>query len=213
MRLPRMSGNAWVCTIIALVLFASGAEQVYHRVRGDVRSTFEPPKPPPEDDETLAPKPGEPAPQFRLADAKGQQHSLAQYHGKRLVVHFFCGCSRCEAMARKWAAWQKKDPSVSMIGLVFFDPKYAGEFRQKTGVTFPLVKDPEKKTATQYHSLHCPRAWVVDGQGRVVFTDPHMPDMIEPDLAFAQVKRAYYHPESFLKPNNTAKAASHGSRT
>src|SRR5262249_33848300 len=163
------------------------------------KSTFAPPTPPQEDDAELGPKPGQPAPAFRLADAKGQQHSLAQYRGQRVVVHFFCGCSRCEAMARKWSAWPKQDPNVPIIGLVFFDPKYQKDLRENTGVKFPLVRDPEKKTAQQYHSTHCPRAWVLDGQGKVVFSDPHMADMMDPDLSFAQVKQAYYHPEKFLQ--------------
>src|SRR5437899_65802 len=101
MRFPRMSGNAWVCTIVGLVLLASGAEQVYHSVRGDTARADEERKKllQKQLDATSGPQPGQPAPQFALADEKGGKVSLASFRGKPVVVNFYCGCGRCEAMA------------------------------------------------------------------------------------------------------------------
>src|SRR4051794_36871665 len=99
MRIPRMSGNAWVCSIIALILLAAGGEQAYHAWRGDLGFRDLAEKPPPQDP---APKLGSLAPKFDLP-WKGGRMTLARFQGKRVVVNFFCGCAKCLEFARQEA--------------------------------------------------------------------------------------------------------------
>src|SRR5436309_3052172 len=136
MRMPRMSGNAWVCTIITLVLLASGAEQAYHVIHGDKVKVVTPPPPPP------APKIGERAPDFNLAYGKGGHVTLAQFRGKPVILNFFCGCGRCKEFAKHIAGWQKKQ-HVPMIGLVSFEIAKYPDFQRDTGITFPLIYDAD----------------------------------------------------------------------
>src|SRR5947207_3352324 len=123
MRLPRMSGNAWVCTIITGILLLSGAEQAY-------RAMHPAPLPPVKMAAPVGPQLGDTPPNWTLPDPHGKSFSLTQFRGKPLVVNFYCGCDRCQAMGKLMSGWQKKY-HVPMVGLVTFKPEYFKEFRQK----------------------------------------------------------------------------------
>jgi peroxiredoxin Q/BCP len=181
-----MSGNAWVCTIITVVLLASGAEQAY-------RAMVDKPKPPEVTYQQVGPQLGDPAPDFALPDEKGKQYRLAQFRGKPLVVSFYCGCSKCETIAKTLTPWQKQK-NVAMVGLVTFKPEYMNEFRQKTGVRYPLLLDPNKEVGARWDSMICPRVWVLDKNGRVVTTNPQEPELMTPDETVQMVKQAYGKP-------------------
>jgi peroxiredoxin len=189
MRFPRMSGNAWVCTIITLILLLSGTEQA---IRALSNRPVRDPTPPPSAMD-LGPKLGDELPNFTAPDEGGKQYTLAQFRGKPLIVNFFCGCSRCMGIGRMLAQWQKKE-KAPMIGLVTFKPDFFAEFRKETGITFPLLLDPEKEIGLQWNSPICPRIWVVDAKGRAVFTNPHEPEMMPPQQTAAMVVQAYKNP-------------------
>jgi peroxiredoxin len=181
-----MSGNAWVCTIITGILLLSGAEQAY-------RAMHPPPLPPVKIAAPQGPRLGDTPPNWTLPDAHGKSFSLAQYRGKPLVVNFYCGCGKCQEMGRLMSGWQKKN-HVPMVGLVTFKPEYFKEFRQKTGVEFPLLLDEGKEIGKKWSSETCPRIWVLDGRGRAVFTNPQEPEMLPFPDTVQMVRKAYENP-------------------
>src|SRR5262245_40132676 len=54
-----------------------------------------------------APGVGSIAPAFTLADVEGKKRSLAEFHGRRVALFFFCGCSWCAAVAKEWGPLQR----------------------------------------------------------------------------------------------------------
>jgi cytochrome oxidase Cu insertion factor (SCO1/SenC/PrrC family) len=86
-----MSGNAWVCTIITLILLASGGEQLFHIARGDTQKAEQQKvdEAQKELDASQGPQLGQPAPDFSVPDGKGGKLSLASYRGKPLVLNFY----------------------------------------------------------------------------------------------------------------------------
>lgn len=186
MPLPRMSGNAWVCTIIGGILLLSGAEQAYRSMHPEA-------EPPPPAAAQMGPALGELPPNWTLPDAHGKSFSLVQFRGKPLVVNFYCGCSKCQEVAKLMSGWQKKN-KVPMVGLVTFKPDFFKEFRQKTGVEFPLLLDEGKEIGKKWASEICPRIWVLDGRGRAVFTNPMEPTVISAPETAQMVRKSYENP-------------------
>jgi peroxiredoxin len=172
MRIPRLSGNAWVCLIVLVVLFATVGEQTLRS-----RSADEKPEPRPEPNLTFAGpfKLGQQAPDFTLKDAKGHPVSLHQYRGKRVLLNFFCGCSFCQAVAVGWEQMRKEKnlKPMAVVAVASYKPDHDLKFRQETGATFPILFDTEQRDiATKYDSRICPRVWVLDEQGRILYTSP-----------------------------------------
>jgi peroxiredoxin len=204
MRFPRMSGNAWVCTIITGILLLSGAEQAYRAMH--------PEGPPPvkyTEAQPPGPQLGDIPPNWTLPDPHGKSYSLAQYRGKPLVVNFYCGCQRCQELAKLMSGWQKKK-HVPMVGLVTFKPEFFKEFRQKTGADFPLVLDEGKEIGKKWASEICPRVWVLDGKGRAVWTNPPEPDMITPTDTAQMVRKSYDNPIIPTRPKTPVATKSPG---
>jgi len=48
-------------------------------------------------------------------------------------------------------------------------PSHLKEFQHETDATFPILFDPNWNVAERYHSLKCPRSWVIDEHGFVQF--------------------------------------------
>jgi peroxiredoxin len=182
-----MSGNAWVCTIITLILILSGAEQAVRIVSGKTGPKEPPPQIP------TGPKLGDQPPTFTLPNEKGKKVSLAEFQGKPVVVNFFCGCQKCIGVGKMLGEWQKKE-NVQMVGLVTFKPEFYSEFRRDTGIQFPLLLDPEKEIGMQWNSMICPRIWVLDGKGRAVYTNPQQPEMMGPQQTIAMAVKAWKNP-------------------
>jgi peroxiredoxin len=197
-----MSGNAWVCTIITGILLLSGAEQA-------IRALNPEPEPPPPAPQPVGPQLGDYVPRWSLPDERGKTFTSAQFLGKPLVVNFYCGCSRCEVIAKQMTAWQKKN-RVPMVGLVTFKPEYFQEFRDKTDSEFPLLIDEGKEVGKQWASEICPRVWVVDGQGRAVWTNPQEPDLMDPAATVNGVKQAWAKPVIPTQPNQPPVAKTPG---
>jgi peroxiredoxin len=172
MRIPRLSGNAWVCLIALVVLFATVGEQTLRS-----GSKVEAPKSaPPPDLKFAGPfKLGQVAPDFTLKDAKGRSVSLHQFRGKRVLLNFYCGCSLCQSVAVRWQQMLKEKDlrPIAVLAIASYKPEHDQEFRKETGAKFPILFDtPNRDIATTYDSRICPRVWVLDEQGRILYTNP-----------------------------------------
>jgi peroxiredoxin Q/BCP len=99
-------------------------------------------------------EPGEPAPDFTLPDADGNDVSLSSYRGKRVVVYFYpkastpgCTTQACDfrdSLASLSAA------GVVVLGVSPDKPAALAKFRDEQGLNFPLLSDPEHTVLTAY---------------------------------------------------------------
>jgi thioredoxin-dependent peroxiredoxin len=99
---------------------------------------------------------GDPAPDFSLPDATGNQVSLADLRGKRVVLYFYPrdntpGCTK-EACAFRdtYSQFEAKDTVV--LGVSTDDAKSHQKFITKFDLPFPLLIDEGGTVATAYNS-------------------------------------------------------------
>ncbi len=113
-----------------------------------------------------------PAPERALAKLGADGKStLADYRGKVVVMNFWASwCKPCvdelpllEETHRKISA-----DDALVLGVNYKDlSKKALGFKDKFGLTFPLVRDPDGAYAEQYASKAFPETFVIDREGRV----------------------------------------------
>lgn len=98
--------------------------------------------------------PGDPAPDFALSDDTGATVSLADLAGSRTVLYVYpaamtpgCTTQACDfrdSLAALAAA------GVRVVGLSPDTPARLAQFRERDGLTFPLLSDPDAAVLTAY---------------------------------------------------------------
>ncbi len=92
--------------------------------------------------------PGDPAPDFTLPDADGNEVSLSDYRGRKVIVYFYPaastpGCTKQACDFRDSLA-DLGEAGLDVIGISPDKPAKLAEFRDNEGLTFPLLSDPDK---------------------------------------------------------------------
>jgi thioredoxin-dependent peroxiredoxin len=103
-------------------------------------------------DKRLAP--GDPAPDFTLPDADGHPVSLSSFRGQRVIVYFYPaaltpGCTK-EACDFRDNLADLNAQSVAVLGISPDQPSKLAKFRDKEGLTFPLLSDPDHAVLQAY---------------------------------------------------------------
>ena len=107
---------------------------------------------------------------FTLSDLHNKKWTLSQLHGKIVLVNF-------------WATWcppcRKEMPDLNAIynhflpeGLVILsisdeDMFKIGSFLQPTGFTYPILLDPGRKVAKEFHVDGIPQSFVFNRDGKL----------------------------------------------
>jgi peroxiredoxin Q/BCP len=98
--------------------------------------------------------PGDLAPDFELLDADEQPVSLMQLRGKRVVLYFYpaaltpgCTTQACDFRDNLDAL---TGAGVAVIGVSPDPPAKLREFRDKHGLPFPLLADPDRRVLEAY---------------------------------------------------------------
>lgn len=99
-------------------------------------------------------KTGEIAPNFTLSDKNGNQVSLSDFSGKKIVLYFYPkdntpGCTRqaC-AFAQNFEEFQKRD--IVVIGISKDSMESHRKFAEKYDLPFILLSDPELQAIQAY---------------------------------------------------------------
>ena len=92
--------------------------------------------------------PGDTAPDFTLPDADGKPVSLADYRGRRVVVYFYPaagtpGCTK-QACDFRDSLTALNGAGLDVLGVSPDKPAKLAKFRDKEGLTFPLLSDADK---------------------------------------------------------------------
>jgi thioredoxin-dependent peroxiredoxin len=103
-------------------------------------------------DKRLAP--GDPAPDFTLPDADGQPVSLSSYRGQRVIVYFYPaamtpGCTT-EACDFRDSLADLNHAGLAVLGISPDPPAKLARFRDRDGLNFPLLSDPDHAVLEAY---------------------------------------------------------------
>ncbi len=127
--------------------------------------------------------PGDPAPDFTLPDADGKPVALADYRGRRVVVYFYPaaatpGCTKQACDFRDSLA-DLGDAGLDVLGISPDKPAKLATFRDKEGLTFPLLSDSDRAVLTAWGAFGektmygktvtgvIRSTFVVDAEGRI----------------------------------------------
>lgn len=99
-------------------------------------------------------KPGDAAPDFSLPSDDGRMLGPGDFAGKRLVLYFYpkdntSGCTT-EAQEFQERLLRLKALNAEVVGVSRDGLASHAKFREKYGLTFPLLSDPEKKALAAY---------------------------------------------------------------
>jgi peroxiredoxin Q/BCP len=99
-------------------------------------------------------EPGDLAPDFTLLDADGQPVALSSFRGQRVIVYFYPaaltpGCTKeaCDFRDSRDALDTK---GIAVLGISPDQPAKLAKFRDKEGLTFPLLSDPDHAVLEAY---------------------------------------------------------------
>lgn len=122
---------------------------------------------------------------FTLADPQGKMHSLAEYNGKPLILHFWATwCPYCKKLqpGLDSIADTYEDTDLQVLGISFNEDEGAmpGETLKKRGIDFPtLVKGEE--AAKRYGVPGTPTTVYINRAGEIVWvtniSDPNDPSL------------------------------------
>ena len=99
-------------------------------------------------------EPGDRAPAFTLTDDTGAKVRLSDFKGKTVVLYAYpaamtpgCTTQACD-FRDSLSALQAA--GIEVIGISPDSPEKLAKFREKDGLNFTLVSDPDKKVLTKY---------------------------------------------------------------
>jgi thioredoxin-dependent peroxiredoxin len=98
--------------------------------------------------------PGDEAPDFTLPDADGNVVSLSKLRGQRVIVYFYPaaltpGCTK-EACDFRDNLADLNAVGITVLGISPDKPAKLAKFRDKEGLTFPLLSDPDHAVLEAY---------------------------------------------------------------
>jgi len=100
---------------------------------------------------------GEPAPDFRLQDQKGEWHSIEQHRGQWIALYFYPkddtpGCTK-EACAFRDNIFAFDELNALILGISLDDVNSHAEFAEKYSLPFSLLADTDKQAAASYNVI------------------------------------------------------------
>ncbi len=104
--------------------------------------------------ESVRLKPGDAAPEFTLPDADGKDVSLSDHRGTRVIVYFYPaamtpGCTT-QACDFRDSLTSLSAAGLTVLGISPDKPAKLAKFREKEGLTFPLLSDPSREVLEAY---------------------------------------------------------------
>ncbi|MGW5365668.1 thioredoxin-dependent thiol peroxidase [Actinopolymorpha pittospori] len=98
--------------------------------------------------------PGDAAPDFTLPDADGKPVTLSDHRGQKVIVYVYPaamtpGCTK-QACDFRDSLQSLAAAGYVVLGLSPDKPAKLAKFREKEGLTFPLLSDEDKQTLTAW---------------------------------------------------------------
>lgn len=135
--------------------------------------------------------------QFALSNLSGKTIRLSDFQGQAILLNFFATwCPPCrEEMPSLEELYQtNKDQGLVVLGVAGDeDGKAVASLVKETGVTFPVVLDPQKVAFSQYFVRGIPITFLLDRQGRIAGMYPGEADWSS-EKAQALIKQLLQEP-------------------
>jgi thioredoxin-dependent peroxiredoxin len=98
--------------------------------------------------------PGDPAPDFTLSDDHGHSVQLRDLRGHRVVLYAYPaamtpGCTT-QACDFRDSLDSLAAAGITVLGISPDEPEKLAKFRERDGLTFPLLSDPDKSVLEAY---------------------------------------------------------------
>jgi thiol-disulfide isomerase/thioredoxin len=115
----------------------------------------------------MGPKVGEPAPEVRLTNLKGDEVSLQESFGGQvsLVLFWNPGCGFCQQMFPDLKQWETKAPEGAPKLVVV--SAGSEEANKEMGLTSPVMLDQQFAVGRAFGASGTPSAVLVDKEGKV----------------------------------------------
>jgi len=116
---------------------------------------------------------GRPAPQFTLPRlGGGEPLALESLRGQVVLLNFWATwCKPCEdempAMERLYQSLRGQGFELLAVSVDVGDEEVEA-FRTRLALTFPILRDPDRKVANRYQSPRFPESWLVGRDGVLV---------------------------------------------
>jgi peroxiredoxin Q/BCP len=99
-------------------------------------------------------EPGDEAPDFTLPDADGNPVSLSGLRGQRVIVYFY-PAAMTPGCTKEACDFSESMPDLNGVGLTVLGispdaPAKLAKFRDKEGIAFPLLSDPDRAVLAAY---------------------------------------------------------------
>jgi peroxiredoxin len=115
------------------------------------------------------------APEFTLAALNGDVVSLADYRGKKTVVvsYWASWCGPCKVelpeLREFYKRYHKAEANLVILAISIDEQKADAEkYAQAEKLPFPVLFDPQSKTAEAYSVQEIPTMFVIDKDGKIV---------------------------------------------
>jgi thioredoxin-dependent peroxiredoxin len=97
---------------------------------------------------------GDSAPDFSLPDADGNEVTLSALRGQRVIIYFYPaamtpGCTK-QACDFRDSLQGLAGAGFAVLGISPDSPAKLAKFRERDGLNFPLLSDPEHKVLEAY---------------------------------------------------------------
>lgn len=119
----------------------------------------------------------DPAPDFSIKLANGENFVLSENKGKIIMLQFtasWCGVCRKEMPVIESEIYQKlkENPNFALIGIDKDEPlETLQKFAKETGISYPLGLDPNSEIFEKYAEKEAgvTRNVIIDREGKIVF--------------------------------------------
>jgi peroxiredoxin len=114
----------------------------------------------------------QPVPAFRRPTLQGPAFDTSEVGGRVLVVDFFAAyCRPCQKTLPALETLHRERPDVAVVGVSMDDsPEDALRMVNRHRLTFPVIHDGGHVLAGRFRVTELPSAFVVDGNGRIIWT-------------------------------------------
>jgi peroxiredoxin len=125
-------------------------------------------------------KTGSAAPDFTLRDQAGQEHSLASYRGRVVVLEWINpNCPFSRRHAEEGTMTRLASASADAVWLAVnstaqghkdsLSPAQHAAYNAKHGIAYPVLYDPDGKVGRAYDARTTPHMVVIDEAGKIVY--------------------------------------------
>ena len=120
--------------------------------------------------ETTGINAGMAAPNFTLKNLAGEEVSLKDYRGKKVMLNFWATwCPPCkEEMPAMEQFYQEKSKDVEILAVNLDPQNDVKAFVKDNEITFPILLDQDGSIQQTYSILSIPTTFIIDEQGLVL---------------------------------------------